>query len=324
MAYYYATPAGAGDNSGDSWANAFSNTDLETWLESTAAAGDTCFIAGGDYTGIGSIVSALDGTTANYITLIGVNSGTTNEPATTADWADGDNRPYFPVQIAFDNYWYVRGIRVENSASEGLRADTGATFINCKVTNTSNVAIRLGGSYGSVIGCEVIGGSSYCSIQMNNYCTAIGNYCTASPRGIYFGVGTGSVVYNNVITNMSLAGIQIDNLVGCLGIFGNTIYTCTSGVLVNASSYGHRIYNNIFHTCESHGVSVATTSAGIIISHNSFHSCGTNVWNQPEEDNNITDDPLLNDPANGDFTLQSGSPALNAAYDTDGIGGIST
>jgi hypothetical protein len=41
-----------------------------------------------------------------------------------------------------------------------------------------------------------------------------------------------------------------------------------------------------------------------------FHNNGTNTSNVITGAHNSTSDPLLNDPANGDFTLQTGSPAL--------------
>ena len=90
----YVTVAGAGDNSGDSWANAMALSDFETDLEGSAEAGDIYYVKEGTYTLTSDLDwSSQDGSYTNPIIIIGVKTETTHEPPEFSDWASGDDRP---------------------------------------------------------------------------------------------------------------------------------------------------------------------------------------------------------------------------------------
>ena len=117
MANYYVTVAGAGDNSGDSWANALTVSEFVMSVNS-AIAGDSYYVAGGTYTFGASINTAADGTGSSPISIIGVNSGTTAEPPTVSDYATGSSRPLFSCgayTITIDNYWKFLNIRASGT-----------------------------------------------------------------------------------------------------------------------------------------------------------------------------------------------------------------
>jgi hypothetical protein len=70
--------------------------------------------------------------------------------------------------------------------------------------------------------------------------------------------------------------------------------------------------HNIFHTSTT-AITDSTNNEVSPIHYNLFYNNGTNGNNVIIDSTNITgQDPLFTDPANGDFTLQAGSPALNA------------
>ena len=94
---YYVTTTGAGDNSGTTWANAFSHANFITDLTSYQEAGDRYFIKEGDYSTLtGNETANAVGTAIAPCEIIGVVSATSAEPPTPSDWAAGDNRPLFP------------------------------------------------------------------------------------------------------------------------------------------------------------------------------------------------------------------------------------
>ena len=87
----YATVAGAGDKSGDTWAKAM---DLAAWQAdalNNSESGDIYYVAGGTYALAGGFdCNARIATAAAPISIIGVKSGTTNEPPVIGDWATED------------------------------------------------------------------------------------------------------------------------------------------------------------------------------------------------------------------------------------------
>jgi len=91
----YVTTTGAGDTSGDSWANAMDWDAFEADVDGACEPGDRYFVMEGYYSNDGALSDYTGGTAQNPIEIIGVKSGTTAEPPTSADWAYGTARPYF-------------------------------------------------------------------------------------------------------------------------------------------------------------------------------------------------------------------------------------
>ena len=82
----YVTVAGAGTKAGTSWANAFGYAEWETDYEGSAEPGDIYYVEDGTYTLTSDFSTARDGTVDSYIKVIGVATGTTNEPPVSSDW----------------------------------------------------------------------------------------------------------------------------------------------------------------------------------------------------------------------------------------------
>ena len=101
------------------------------------------------------------------------------------------------------------------------------------------------------------------------------------------GVGemTGNQVYNNVFYNSALAGIRLDDV-------DDTV-----------------VANNIIALNDEEGIT-GNSIAINTVSHNLFYF--KYDWHQPAGTNYVIDDPLLVDPASGDFHLREGSPAIDA------------
>jgi|GEM_PF-3153956 hypothetical protein len=122
---------------------------------------------------------------------------------------------------------------------------------------------------------------------------------------------TSYVVFtNNVLKNFRVFGLNIST--NCNGIVNNnTFYNVTS----NALKYGGgaadvtTARNNIFVNSVT-GIGV---SAGSIDNdYNNFFNNGTDISGDSMGANATTHDPLFSDPANGDFSLQAGSPSIDA------------
>jgi hypothetical protein len=94
----------------------------------------------------------------------------------------------------------------------------------------------------------------------------------------------------------------------------STFYSCPRGYKFLAGSRPHSIVGNIFHTCSTSAIEASATTTLTDISFNDFYNCGTDVSNCVKSIGNITSDPLFTNAASGDFTVQTGSPVLNAGY----------
>lgn len=185
--------------------------------------------------------------------------------------------------------------------------------------------------------------SAHCDgVQLNQDTSSIVRNCyiehtdskTSDSQGIYATEGFGDLkIYNNVI-NQGLAGSNI------IGVRELTIGNYTSITINNNTLYGnstnvvsHAIWvtdfvgaptvkNNIiqFDNVAGTGIYFATSTYGNTaynLQHNNASTKGTNV---------ITSDALFTNAGTKDFTLQGGSPAVNAGvtlsspYDTDKLG----
>ncbi len=117
--------------------------------------------------------------------------------------------------------------------------------------------------------------------------------------GMYSFGGTNVVVANNILTN-NANGLYASN--SATIYTNNLIYNSSSKAVSNASGY---FYGNI----------LSTNSGNISGSSMTWdYNCIFNSGTLPAGNGNISSDPLMTDPANKNFVLQSGSPCIDTGH----------
>ncbi len=307
------TPAGAGNKDGTTWGNAMSITEFATDWASASIAGDRYFLAGGTYTFTGHIsTNARDGTALAPVQVIGVKSGTTNDPPNIDDWAFGDDRPVLTqgaYLFQYDMWASFRNLRGTGSLSTALiKGDDGTSMYNIKAIYTGTGA-ALDTDYGSIVYCEISAANGRGTRGANDTNFYFNYIYDVSTEGIYSGVSGGIV--GNIFDNCG-TGIWINGNTASGGIANNTFYSCTIGIDLNTSPV-ISIVNNIFDAC---GTGVISDSAypNAIVDYNCWDNTQDTV-NVTWGTNRVEGDPGLNDPGSNDFTLGSGSNCLDAGMD---------
>jgi len=167
-------------------------------------------------------------------------------------------------------------------------------------------------------------------VELDGFAITEGNH-----HGIYLG-GSNCVVRDCLIYGMVWDGINIegdDNL-----IYRNTIYGCEEDGIDNlAGATGNVIHHNTIYNVDWDGVFAPDPGTGLRVFNNIVVQnyrgivgtpgdiCGFNdVWansagnyagGASDSAGGISEDPIFADPGTSDFTLQEGSPAINAGLD---------
>ena len=315
------TPGGAGDGSGTAgdgttleWDNAMSEAQFEADMEANAEAGDRYYTAGGTYTLDSAYATAgTPGTVTANIQIIGVKSGTTNEPPVFSDWAFTTDRPVFAAAAfgtSFGAFWRISNIIVTTTEATGLTTAADCGVINVKATNSSGSAdrsaIRLTGTQGYVLNSEGIStlGEAF---HLGNGVRAISCYGHDS-KVVFSSLSTVLKVINSV-ADTSITGIGLGATDDAF-IVNNTLYNCTTGIS-GTTSDDNLIVNNFIGNCTT-GVSFDSDFSTNFLDYNqwSFNTADTST--ATKGNNAITGDISLGDPDGGNFTLPSGAASLDA------------
>jgi parallel beta-helix repeat protein len=310
MANYYVTTTGAGTNSGADWDNAF---DWAAFASQGLSAGDSVYFAGGTYSVSAGYSNASDGAYRNHISLIGVSSGTTNEPPTMSDWATGTDRPLINTgsnSFVIDNSWRLSNLRFTSSnATYSLVTDTYTIIQNCKISNTAVSLSRClnmhsGTLYNSEIECTD-GDGLWTGLTSNIImCLFHG--------GDGFGIGcngnTGSVIGNIVYDFPTGIGLYT---VGEFYVAHNTVYEATTYGIDATQSGGNIIINNTLSGCGT-GIAGSTSYPQALIDYNNYYNNTTDVSNVSKGPNAMAVNPNFTDAASGDFSLASASDLIGA------------
>ena len=141
----YVTVAGAGDKSGDTWAKAM---DLAAWSTDSlnnSEADDIYYVMEGTYTLTGGFdCNGRTGSAVAPISVIGVKSGTSNEPPILTDWAAGDARPLIAAGgniFRSGTYWKLFNLRETATGSFGIMPYTKSIGYNLKSSGSCVSAI---------------------------------------------------------------------------------------------------------------------------------------------------------------------------------------
>jgi hypothetical protein len=241
----YVTAAGAGVKDGTTWAKAMGSTEFITDLTGSAEPGDIYYIAEGSYSVTATCTVAANGTAALPITLIGVKSGTSNDPPVYADYADTnlsvsatDERPVFACTIylfTFTNYCKVYNLAFTGSGTSLVVTGTSNILYNVKSTNTG-VATRYAfntGTMTTLIKCYGESTNGYGVYSVTFGCSMLFCDFAHMHTGIYINV-------NGPYATIAFCGFH-DGITGInmLASYGIRILNCSFwGItnLVSASS----------------------------------------------------------------------------------------
>lgn len=338
LSYCHVDGTGAGDESGDDWANKmpfskFYTGEAKSW--DNVAAGFTYFFMGGQtYTLTASIVTAVDGTEADRITIVGVASGTTREGAAmdSADFAQGADRPILDggasYNVDLSDYSGVENCDIESAVGVML-FDATCRLVNCKVCNdttgsATRVLVTCASAYLSVINCELTsdeaGTASIYGFTCTNTCTAVFCYIHDITTGTSIAISP----YGTIMISLFCIFDNID--IGMSGtsdegglFFGCTFYDCDEALKFN-DGYGGLVLNCIFSDCTTSAISTDAAMNSYVLMYNHFYNNGDDHLNIPEEGDTpdlfcdwwkTTGDPKFTT-AGSDFSLQSDSPCIDA------------
>jgi len=324
--YFHVTAAGAGDKSGDSWANAMDEAAFKAHLEGAVVAGDVHFVKDDTYTLDSSIdSSARSGTAVSPIVIIGVKSGTTNEGANVAysDWSrDAADRPFFDCvtfKITTGDYYVLRNLSLEGSDTEVLEVGLVNIVENCKGYNDSGVANHdclKTGTYGNVINCEIESESGD-GIAAGSYSNVSFCYIHDCDNAGYAGIKISSNICDlafNILDNCAI-GISSSSR-DVIQVLNHTFYGC--GVDVNETNgYGWSCINNLHEGSTTDGYKWTTqTDINFFWKNHGNDARCNDMWDLVDtttvfQDYEVsTGDPKFTTPGS-DFSLQDSSPNID-------------
>lgn len=207
----------------------------------------------------------------------------------------------------------IANSEIKNAQNQGIQILEGSDFneiINCSVhdngsQHTFDHGLYISSSNNLIEGSRIYNNATYGlhfynsgrltinrNIVRNN--TLYGNNRMAGfAYHIIFSNGDGNTAYNNVLRDCACGGFQIHASASNTRVYNNTIYRNSSGagIVIDAGSTGAIISNNIVY---QNAGTIVDGGTGSVIS------------------NNLTTDPKFKSEADGDFSLQIGSSAIDA------------
>jgi len=306
-----------GNESGDSFTNAFGPTELYNHIEDTAAAGDLYYVLTGTYELTEDIdASGNDGTGTNPIRIIGVS----DESET---WATGDDRPLFDLlarPFLLGDYWQSINLRHTGSHLDGWKTGTYAHIQNCsgKTTGGSGHSVYELGDRSNVYNSEAQGGSTGIGFKFTNYGFAQGCYAHDLEQGISFlfqGVADHCIVATTIQGGIRTAAYS-HRIINC------TFYNNTVGFYGSAGDNMLFMLNCLFDA-NTTGAQASGSHGTDFLDYNNFSDTnGTPVSNLTRGPNTTSHDADFVAAASGDFRLKAGSACRRGGKPlTLGVGG---
>lgn len=318
------TVAGAGTKDGSTWLKAMGLAEWITDMTDNAEAGDRYFLEEGTYTLTGAYAGTRDGSSAEPIYIIGVKSGTSNEPPEFSDHAFTTARPIIACgayTFYHNDYWIIKNLEITGTATSGLiKADTGSVLQNIKSNNTGaagRIAIWGGATGVRIIGCEAQSANGI-GMTVNGGSLVYACYVHDCTDGINFNA-TGIAVINTII-DTCVDGINVATRATNL-IIGCTIYNSTAIGIKGSTGAGCTVLNTIIKDCAV-GVDWTTASKSNYFDYN----CWDNTDDVADSDivqgdSKVTGDPSMTDPGAGDFSIGTGSNCYDVQLDAGDLTG---
>lgn len=233
----------------------------------------------------------------------------------------------FLVERNYVHDVFEEGIDIKDGSSAGLvrRNTVGFTgSIGIYLNNAVNIDVcsnRIsypggyidpGGQAGDGISISIGDGASgpdttsFNRIFRNTIMEASRQGISFHDRGVSEGEISGNLVFNNTVYR---SGWPLNG--------GYSIYLSAGEV-----ASGNSIYNNILSTSDAWQVEIYGSTGGFEGSHNLFYNTyGSSDIERIDPwypSGSVFGDPLFTDPVNGDFSLESGSPAIDIGVCTAG------
>lgn len=267
------------------------------------------WIAAGTYTVTWVITVAR-----SYSHWRGYNSARGDDPTDTDrpyfDFGAGGSHYYINFNTASD-YSSIKNLRFSSrdavsSTSTVIILGNATIVVNCLAVRDgyNTEAWSIAGAYSSVIQCHAESdiGSGFNSQGQGivyQFC-----YADVAVSGFYYSSASATEnFYDSCIAANCTNGFQ-----GYTGTkWANcTVYGCTTGILLG--SYG-MVWNSIISTCTTgvSGTAFAHASNNCMYNNTADYSGGIIDYG----DGDISSDPLMTNPASGDFSLAAGSPCYN-------------
>lgn len=300
------------------------NTAVDNEFWNRLANGNTVYRRG-DWTLSESVnASGRDAVATAPITVIGCDSsgGTTPTGGDRPACTDGAADLFFYV----GDYWHVRNFEFTGSSTAVLSCGSnyGNIIENCGIVNDSATAGRdalVTGINCTVVNCELVSTAGEAVFQGGASGRFVGCHIHDSVTGIDFTNTANLTVLNSLIADCT-TGILLGTGANPV-IAGCTIRGCATGY--SGTTFGVLLVNNIIAGSSTAEIAMGTDYLGYI---------GYNCWGEASptltnctlalRGGNLSSDPLLTDPDNGDYTLGTSSPCLDAGVQvgtTEGVVG---
>lgn len=323
---FYVRTNGNDSNTGTTPQTAFASLSP---LENELNPGDIVYIGAGTYTGATQFSSG--GTQSQPIQLIGdINGSKTGDSGAVILKGRGNgvvvqltNADYFH----FEHLQFVDGHQgLHADSSDGVRVEnctfSGSTKNAIVVSNNGSLQVQDSNISGKKRGIQVIDGDATITDSVlhdfGTYALEVQNSGSSidvqrciirnASRALYMSNGTGTLI-NTLIHTMSQEGVYTQNNSTLL-----MVHCTVDDITEEGARFGGRttLYNNIFSNIKSHCTRLdggqVTASHNLMFNRNGDRS---NRYNAPE----FEFDPQYIDAANGNYSLQSGSGAIDIGFD---------
>jgi glucose/arabinose dehydrogenase len=315
----YVSPSGSDSNNGSTPALAVRQLDRANAL---ATPGTTINVAAGAYNACTLTTSGNSSARIRYVSTTKhgatITGTSTNVVAIRGTYIDFDG---FDVSGGV-NTWNCINIWGNTGIGDGYNNVGQVRVRGCRVHDTPRVCSPNGGIVIEEPDCTIEG----CLVYNMGDQSLLESQCR-----LYHGIYTAhsrTRIANNVIYNVIGDGIESWHAATNLQIVNNTVYNCGgNGIIVggtttvnpsgNTNSF---IANNICVNNRISGIKKTGTGSGHTYTNNLCRDnveANMNVSGSGTETGTLTSDPLFVSTTNRDFTLQSGSPAINSGTTTN-------